>query len=77
MDDRIEGIMVNPPEKIIGGKETISDDLEQLIKANGDDIEYEFFIMGEPVPPNQTIYEILRQIDARQKKGQKIGSQSP
>lgn len=79
-DERIEGIMVNPPEKIVGGKETITDDLEQLIKANGDDIEYEFFILGEPVPPNQTIYEILRQIDARQKKGQKIGgidSQSP
>ena len=59
-DERIEGIMVNPPEKIVGGKETITDDLEWLIKANGDDIEYEFFILGEPVPPNQTIYEILR-----------------
>ncbi len=27
-DERIEGIMVNPPEKIVGGKETITDDLE-------------------------------------------------
>jgi hypothetical protein len=44
--------MINAPEKIVGGKEAISDDLEQLIKANGDDIEYEFFIMGELVPPN-------------------------
>jgi hypothetical protein len=59
-DERIEGIMINAPEKIVGGKEAINDDLEQLIKANGDDIEYEFFIMGELVPPNQTIYEILR-----------------
>jgi hypothetical protein len=27
-DERIEGIMINPPEKIVGGKEAITDDLE-------------------------------------------------
>ena len=48
--DQVEGIMINPPEKL--GKESISEDLEQLIKANGDDIQYEFFIMGEAVPSN-------------------------
>ena len=52
-------------------KEAINDDLEQLIKANGDDIEFQFFIAGEPVPPNQTIYEIMRQIESKTKKQQK------
>ena len=33
-------------------KEAINDDLEQLIKANGDDIEFQFFIAGESVPQN-------------------------
>jgi|LauGreDrversion4_2_1035121.scaffolds.fasta_scaffold398802_1 hypothetical protein len=28
IDDRIEGIMVNAPEKVVGGKESINDDLE-------------------------------------------------
>ena len=27
-DERIEGIMINAPEKIVGGKEPINDDLE-------------------------------------------------
>lgn len=62
----IEGVMLNTPEK--QDKEKISDDLEQLIKANGDDIEFEFYIGGEPVPPNQTIYEIMRKIESKSKK---------
>lgn len=56
---RIEGVMLNAPEAP-KCKEAINEDLEQLIKANGDDIEFEFFIMGETVRPNQTIYEIMR-----------------
>jgi hypothetical protein len=51
-------VVLTPTER--HDKEAISDDLEQLIKANGDDIEYEFFIAGEVVPPNQTLYEIMR-----------------
>jgi hypothetical protein len=42
--------MLSTPDK--QDKEQITDDLEQLIKTNGDDIEYEFFIAGEQVPAN-------------------------
>jgi hypothetical protein len=44
------GVMLSTPDK--QDKEQITDDLEQLIKTNGDDIEYEFFIAGEQVPAN-------------------------
>ena len=46
----------------------MEDDLEQLIKANGDDIEYEFYVAGERMLPNQTIYEVLRNMENKAKK---------
>ena len=35
-----------------GDKEIINSDLEELIKANGDDIEYEFYYGGQLVNQN-------------------------
>ena len=46
-------------------KDIVNEDLEQLIKANGDDIEYEFFANGEEITPSQTIYEVLRIAESR------------
>jgi len=46
----------------------MEDDLEQLIKANGDDIEYEFYVAGERMLPNQTIYEVLKNVENKAKR---------
>lgn len=62
----VAAVIGEDKEKI--NQEVINEDLEQLIKANGDDIEYEFFLNGELIAPNQTIYEVLRQADQRAKK---------
>lgn len=35
-------------------------DLDELIKAAGDDIEFEFYYNGQLVGQNQTIFEILK-----------------
>lgn len=51
--------MLTPPDQQLG-KEVINEDLEELIKANGDDIEYEFYVASERMLPNQTIYELLK-----------------
>jgi hypothetical protein len=46
----------------------MEDDLEQLIKDNGDDIEYEFWVAGERMFPNQTIYEVLKTVENKARK---------
>ena len=58
--------------------EAFSEDLEQLIKANGEDIEYEFYVAGEKMVPNQTIYEILKIVEnkARKQKDSALSSMS-
>ena len=43
------------PEKVM------SEDLEELIKANGEDIEYEFYCYGKEVQPNLTLFELQKQ----------------
>lgn len=39
-----------------------------MIKATGDDIEFEFYIGGELVTPSQTIYEVLKATELKAKK---------
>jgi hypothetical protein len=52
----------------------MEDDLEQLIKASGgDDIEFEFFVAGEKMLPNQTIYEVLKQVEIKSKRPSPLG----
>jgi hypothetical protein len=46
----------------------VNEDLEQLIKASGDDIEYEFYINGDLITPNQTLFEIFRIQDNKARK---------
>ncbi len=70
-----QDFVLSPAEK--QDKEAINDDLEQLIKTNGDDIEFEFFIAGDQVPPNQTIYEIMRQIESKTKKQSQMKKKDP
>ena len=42
-------------------------DLDELIKATGDDIDFEFYYNGQLVNQNQTIFEIVRAAEQRQK----------
>jgi hypothetical protein len=49
-------------------------DLEELIKANGDDIEYEFYYCGKVVGQNQTLFEIIKSGEALAKKAKDSGS---
>lgn len=46
-------------------KETINMDLDELIKAVGDDIEFEFYYQGQLINQNQTIFEILKQAESK------------
>ena len=49
-------------------KEVINSDLEELIKASGDDIEYEFYFGGQVVNQNQTLFEMLKTGEPQLKK---------
>jgi hypothetical protein len=42
-------------------------DLDELIKAVGDDIEFEFYYNGQLLTQNQTIFEILKQAELKSK----------
>ena len=65
-------VLGGPVEQV---PDATTEDLEQLLKASGgDDIEYEFFIGGEQLLPNQTIYELLRQVESKARRQNKEGS---
>lgn len=53
-------------------KDIINTDLEELIKANGEDIEYEFYYCGQQLIPNQTLFEVLKGCET--KKGAYMSS---
>lgn len=47
-------------------------DLEDLIRQNGEDIEFEFFFEGKQVFPNQCIFEVIRAGDPKQRQADMI-----
>lgn len=50
-------------------QDLLNADLEELIKANGDDIEFEFYYQGQLVNQNQTLFEIIKQAEAKSPPG--------
>lgn len=46
----------------------MAQDLDELIKEQGEDIEYEFYYEGKLVNLHQTIYEIIK--DSESKRSQ-------
>ncbi len=48
-------------------------DLDDLIKATGDDIEFEFYYNGQLVGQNQTIFEIVKQSESKSKINDVLG----
>lgn len=53
-------VLLSAEENSNQQQEFINQDLEELIKANGEDIEYEFYYNGQLVGHNQTLFEILK-----------------
>lgn len=51
--------------------EVINQDLEKLIKEEGEDIEFEFFYDQKQVVLNQTVFEITKNADNSMKKSGK------
>ena len=49
-------------------KSPLEEDLEKLIKENGEDIEFEFYFNGKVIPQTQTIYDIIQESSNKQKK---------
>jgi len=45
--------------------EVLAQDLEELIKQQGEDIDFEFFYNGKPIQANQTMFEIVKDSEAR------------
>jgi hypothetical protein len=61
-------VLLSAEENSNQQQEFINQDLEELIKANGEDIEYEFYYNGQLVGHNQTLFEILKMTTAQQQK---------
>jgi len=49
-------------------KEIIDDDLEELIKQQGEDCDFEFYFEGKQIMPNHTIFEIIKDSELKRKK---------
>ena len=48
-------------------KEVMAQDLEELIKEQGEDIEFEFYYEGKLINLHQTIYEIIKDSESKRK----------
>lgn len=48
--------------------ELLQEDLEELIKQQGEDIDFEFYFNGKKIQPNQTVFEILKEQEDRKRQ---------
>lgn len=55
---RIEGVHVEEVSEQT--KEVLADDLEELIRQHGEDIDFEFYYEQKKIVPSQTIFEIIK-----------------
>ena len=49
-------------------KELMTQDLEELIKEQGEDIEFEFYYEGKKINLHQTIYEIIKDSESKRRQ---------
>lgn len=63
---RIEGVKVGEVSEQT--QEVLAQDLEDLIKQQGEDIDFEFYYDQKKILPGQTIFEIIK--DTEQKRRQ-------
>ena len=66
---RIEGVHVE--ELSQQTKEVLADDLEELIKQQGEDIDFEFYYDQKKILPSQTIFEIIKDTEQKRKINEK------
>ena len=57
-------------------KELMAQDLEELIKEQGEDIEYEFYYEGKLINLHQTIYEIIKDSESKRSQIEKTIQQA-
>lgn len=51
--------------------DVINQDLEKLIKEEGEDIEFEFFYEQKQIALNQTVFEITKNADTSKRPSEK------
>ena len=66
---RIEGVKVGDISEQT--QEVMAQDLEDLIKQQGEDIDYEFFFDQKKILPGQTIFEIVKDNESKKRMTEK------
>jgi len=66
---RIEGVHVD--EFSQQTKEVLADDLEELIRQQGEDIDFEFYYEQRKILPSQTIFEMIKDTEQKRKINEK------
>ena len=50
----------------------MNQDLEELIKLQGEDIEYEFYYEGKLIQPNRLIFEIIKETEQKRRQMEQV-----
>ena len=53
-------------------QEVLAHDLEELIRQQGEDIDFEFFYEGKPIQAHQTMFEIIKDSEARLRQAERV-----
>lgn len=53
-------------------QEVVNQDLEELIKLQGEDIEYEFYYEGKLIEPNRLIFEIIKESEQKRRQMEQV-----
>ena len=66
---RIEGVVVDEVSQQT--KEVLADDLEELIKQQGEDIDFEFYYEQKKIQSSQTIFEMIKDTEQKRRINEK------
>jgi hypothetical protein len=50
----------------------LAHDLDELIKQHGEDIDFEFFYEGKPILSHQSMFEIIKDSEARLRQAERM-----
>ena len=64
-------LSASAPEVSEQTKELLAFDLEELIKQQGEDVDFEFYFEGKQILPHQTIFEIIKDSESKRKSTEK------
>jgi len=57
-------------------QEALALDLEELIKQQGEDIDFEFYYEGKPILPHQSMFEILKDSEAKLRQAERAAQRT-